>query len=242
MRNVAQWNPQYHQYILSLDPIAYWIQDEKQGAVAHDMVTARDAGAQNGAYTGVTLGQPGIGDGRTSPYYDGLNDYTDVFTAALAAAFNASAGTMHFWARVAGAGVWTDGIGRWLIRFSVNNNNRVEVLRTAGNNQLRFRYEANTVDNTLLTVGLGGIIDWFSAAITWDTVADEVRCYTQGIQFGATLNGLGGWLGAINLGLIGALTAVPTFIWLGYLAHVALYGRALTPAQILRLYEQGVGQ
>ena len=38
-----------------------------------DMIDA--VAAHNGTYTGVTLGQPGIGDGLTCPLFDGANDY-----------------------------------------------------------------------------------------------------------------------------------------------------------------------
>ena len=107
----ARWTPQYYQKVLSYDPIAYWMMDEKQGAVSYDMVTARNTGARNGAYTGVTLGQPGIGDGNTSPLFDGANDFTNIYSASFNAAFNGAEGTLGIWMRVFNVAVWTDGTG-----------------------------------------------------------------------------------------------------------------------------------
>ncbi|GAI14148.1 unnamed protein product, partial [marine sediment metagenome] len=76
----------YDDKVLGMDPIAYWPLSETSGLVANCLVNP----AQNGVYTGVTLGQPGIGDGNTAPYFDGTNDYVDVLTAAFIAAYNGS--------------------------------------------------------------------------------------------------------------------------------------------------------
>jgi len=46
-------------------PIAYWILGEAAGAAAACQINA----AQDGAYTAVTLGQAGIGDGSTAALF-----------------------------------------------------------------------------------------------------------------------------------------------------------------------------
>ncbi|MFV1969356.1 MAG: hypothetical protein ACC628_28375, partial [Pirellulaceae bacterium] len=52
---------------------------EASGSISDDLSPQ----GNDGAYTGVTLGQPGIGDGRTCPLFDGANDYNNIYSAAL---------------------------------------------------------------------------------------------------------------------------------------------------------------
>ncbi len=54
------FNRQYFRKVLSHRPIAYWPLWEASGSVAFDLA----GNALHGAYTGVTLGQVGVGDGR----------------------------------------------------------------------------------------------------------------------------------------------------------------------------------
>jgi len=226
---------QYHQKVLALDQIAYWIQDEKVGTVSYDWVRRRQGSDQDGAYTGVTLGEPGIGDGRTSPFFDGVNDFNNIFGATLQGRFNGSEGTVMAWARVANAGVWTDGTTRQTIILQVNGNNTIQMRRPAANNQLRFTYTAGGV---LLTNTVASTTtDWFSIAMSWSATADEVVMYFNGASF-STLNGLGVWAGLLNVNsvVIGAANLVPAQPWHGYIAHGAIWDQALTPLAIESLY------
>lgn len=233
----ALWTPQYYQKVLALDPVAYWMLDEKSGTVAYDLVSGRVAGAQNGAYTGVTLGQPGIGDGRTGPFYDGTNDYTNAYSAALAAAFNGAEGTVMIWSRVANAGAWTDGNERRHLTLLADGNNYILVRKAVANNTLQWFYNAGAVFKGF-TVGGYATTDFFQTAITWSATADEVSVYYNGALAAATLNGLGVWAGALNaiFTVIGAADLVPTSSWNGGLAHCAVWDRPLPLAEIAALY------
>src|SRR3990172_10333685 len=101
--------------------LAYWMQAEGSGAVALDT----SGNSRTGAYTGVDLGQAGIGDGKTCPWFDGANDYNNVYTTSLRDAFNGSEGTVAIWAKVNSAAVWTDGANRIIFRLRVDGNNYV---------------------------------------------------------------------------------------------------------------------
>ena len=232
----SRWNVQYMQRVLATDPIAYWMQDEKQGLVSYDMVTARSDAARNGAYTGVTLGQPGIGDGRTSPRFDGANDFDDVFTPSFQAAFNGNAGTFTAWMRVFNVGVWTDGAGRAVVTFRVDGNNEVHIVSAAVNNQLVLRYRSGGVSQVTTLAGQV-FTDWAQVGITWDKAVDEVRTYLRGIQQGPTLNGLGVWAGNLNAGTtcIGSFNNGAILPWNGWLQHPVTWDYALTPAEMLSL-------
>jgi len=221
----------YYKKVLSYGPFAYWPLWEPSGAVAQCLVNP----LQNGTHVGVTLGQPGIGDGRTCPYYDGVNDYTYCHTAALAAAFNGAEGTIMAWMR-ADAGTWTDAARRACFFFRADGNNYVEARQDIGNNTMRFNYCA------------GGVLDWvsvnpyselgfFQVAMTWSASADELRCFLGGTQRGATQVGLGIWAGALaaNYQTFGAASTTPTDPWKGYGAHGVVWTKALPPAAIANL-------
>lgn len=234
------WNPQYHQIILATDPIAYWPQDEKQGAIAYDWVRRRQGSDQDGVYTGVTLGQPGIGDGRTSPFFDGVNDFNDTFTAAFQGRFDGSEGTMMAWARVFNVGVWTDSISRFMMRLELDAGIYIHIAKRGVNNQLQFIRRGGGVISIVDDAGHAET-DWMHLAITWSESilpTGEMRAFFNGVQVGGTQVGLGAWIGNITLALIGALTVVPTNVWHGYIAHSAVFGRAVPPAEILHLYEE----
>ncbi len=237
--------PSYSERVLSYDPIAYWMLDEKQGSVAHCMVDS----AQNGAYTGVTLGQPGIGDGRTCPFFDGLTDFTNIYTVSFRDAFalyndptgllDESEGTVMIWAKVANVGAWTDGADRYLLNLYVDSANQIYLRKTSVNNHLYWHYEAG---NIVKNQGIAGVttIGWFALGITWSKstgASGEVRYYYNGVQPHAVENTLGVWVGNLSATrtIIGARDTTPAYLWHGWLSHCVVWGYALTPAQMLSL-------
>lgn len=225
----------YYQKVMGYGPLVYFPQWEAAGLVSDEIVNGWD-----GAYTGVTLGQPGIGDGNTAPFFDGANDYNNIFTAALQAAFDGGEGTAAIWARVANVGVWTDGVQRLAIALVVDGNNQVYMEKAVANNRLFWRYEANNVSEI---VTLDGVVtlDWFHMAITWSVSTPptgEVRAYFNGAQTGPTHVGLGAWAGVldVNQTLIGGYDRAPlSRLWHGWLAHGAVFTSALPPAAIADL-------
>jgi hypothetical protein len=188
--------------------------------------------AQNGVYTGVTLGEEGIGDGRTCPLFDGVNDYVNIFTTTFRDAFDEDEGSMMVWAKVADAGVWTDGVSRRALTVGVDGNNRVLLQKSVVANAFEYLYTAGGVSK--LRASTISSVDWNVFAITWSKSADEVRAYLAGTQQGTTLNGLGVWVGNLsaNTTVIGAGSTVPAAVFHGYLAHVAIWDRPLTLTEI----------
>jgi hypothetical protein len=217
----------YSAKVLSYSPIAYWPLNETSGTTAICQVNA----AQNGTYTGVTLGQPGIGDGNTAPFFDGANDYVNVQTAALAAAFNGAEGSISWWFKVYDAGVWTDGTFRYHVYGAADASNNVFYRRHTTNNWLTMWYRAGG------TISQQAIVPeqpttWTHIALTWSATDDAFKSYFAGVQAGPTISGLGIWAGPLADTVIGAGDLVPTSVWHGYLAHVAIYTSALSLATI----------
>ena len=79
--------------------------------------------------------------------------------------------------------------------------------------------------------------DWMHLGLTWSRVADQVKVFYNGAQSGATATGLNAWAGVVTNTqcLIGAASTAPTLVTSGTIAHVAVWNRALTPAEIAAL-------
>jgi hypothetical protein len=211
--------------------LAYWIMGEPSGGVALDS----SGNGRTGAYTGVTLGAAGIGDGQTSASFDGTTSFNNVFTASLQSAFNSAEGTIAIWAKVSAVGVWSDGVVRRFITLQVDANNRVYIEKVAGANTFGFNYIAGGTAKSRNRAT--STVAWFHVALTWSKSADQVIAYFNGVQEGATLIGLGVWVGSIvnTNSNIGANATTPTSVWSGFLAHAAVWNAPLSASQIASL-------
>lgn len=224
----------YIQKVLGYDPAAYWPLNETAGVVAICQVNP----AQNGTYVGVTLANDITPWGDPVPFFDGINDYVNIYSAMLAAAFSSAAGTMMAWAKVGAVGAWTDGSDRiaYALR-AAGFDNQTMLTKSFVNNQLTTWYEANTVTENI-DIGGQTSTDWFCMAHTWDTGADEYESFLNGAQQGATQDTLGVWAGALNANscCIGAYNTTPNDAWHGWLSNAILWDRVLSQTQIADLY------
>ncbi len=220
----------YYQKVKSYAPIAYWPLWETTGTVAYCLMNA----AQNGAYVGVTLGQPGIGDGAVAPRFDGVNDYVNVYSTTFRDAFNGSEGSIMIWIKAVNAAMWSDGLVHRPFYFAVNTDNRIYNQSLGANNMNRVYEAGNVIENR---IEAETSTDWICHVTTWSKTADEVNFYRNGV-FQQTFNTLGNWAGLLAAGsvLIGAGSTAPVVVWDGWLAHCAVWNRALPLAAIEDLY------
>lgn len=216
----------YTNKIKALGPIAYYPQAEPSGTTIGD----ESGNGRNGTYVGVTLGQPGIGDGRTAAGYDGATSYGNIYSASLAAAFDGAEGSIVTWQRSSG------GLSRCILRLQVDASNLVQLFSTTNANEVQFRYFAGGVVKQILdSSNVFGAL--FPIALTWSKSNDQMRAYAKGAQVGTTQTGLGTWVGALatTLCCIGASSTTPTASWLGSQSHTAIFNRALSAAEIASL-------
>jgi hypothetical protein len=214
-------SPRYYKKVLATRPLAYWPLWETEGSVAHDI----SGNGFHGSYVGVELGRPGIGDGRTAPLFDGVNDYGNIYTPALANAFNGAEGALLAWVRVANAGIWTDGWARRFVQIRCDLSNWVYFERTVANNQITLNYVAGGV-------GVGKAFttsspDWLFCAVTWSATADQFTACLNNVVDIQT--GLGVWAGVLDSTrcVLGAQNIIPSAVWLGYIAHCAYWDHVL---------------
>lgn len=212
--------------------------DETSGTtIVNDEGTA----ARDGTYSGVTVNSAaGPKDGANAPLWDATNDHGTLGNASFIAAWNGAEGSISFWFKASGAGVWTDGIARLLFSFAVDADNRVRVLKNAANGRIDFQREgATTVDEvTKLTVSTTA---WTNVVLTWSEAGDKFIVYWNGAQEGSTQTGLGTWSGSLDstLTTLGALSTVPTNVWDGHLAQFFVWTTPLTADDVTTLYDGG---
>ena len=231
---LPRWK-RYYRKVRRISPanlIGYWPMWEASGSVAYD----HSGQGNHGAYTGVTLGQPGIGDGRTSPLFDGVNDFNNIYSAALNADFNRDELTIACWAKVSGAGVWTDATERHLFRLCAATavNGQAVIRRNTSNNTIIFVREDSGATKTISQAGLS-TVNWFHVALTISVSQNLTAAYYAGVQVNTAAADT--WTDALasNRATIGAATTTPSAVWDGTLAHGLLYNRALPASDIARL-------
>lgn len=222
----------YTNKVKALGPIAYWPQAEPSGTTIVD----ESGNGRNGTYVGVTLGQPGIGDGRTAAGYDGVTSYGNIYSASLAGAWNGQELTISTGVRITDAGIWADVLSHRFVYISVDANNRVYLEKQGIPGNLLCAYVAG---GTLKAVSWasGSPTTWLHVAITASKTADQMKFYVNGAQVGTTQTGLGTWVGALasTLCCIGAQNTTPTNAHKGVAAHTAIFNRALSAAEIASL-------
>lgn len=225
-----QMRSQYRSRVLALGPLAYWPLSEPSGSTMTDV-----KGGYNGAYySGTTLGQPGIGDGLTSVLFNGTSGYAEVAGAsrtALGAAMSVAEFTIMAWLKVSGAGVWSDGLQRRQVYFGFNDevNDHFYFRKQTTVNLTRCGRAGTTtphiaIDHTTSTT------DWFHVCMTSSIAGNAVKFYFNGVQTGSTITGPQPILGSLGHVFFGSADGV--FFWSGNIAHVALFSRALSAAEV----------
>jgi hypothetical protein len=232
VRNKNFGGPLYTDLVLSLSPIAFWPFGEASGTTANDI----SGNGYNGTYAGVDLAQSGQG-GQTSVLFGGSGDSCNVYSAGLAGAFSAAAGSIALWCKVYEAAVWTDTAYRNLATFYVDANNNIQIYKGSTNNRLSWNHSAGGTGLTR-NKNDASSTDWMHLAITWSVAADQVIAYYNGAQYSTTATGLGTWAGALsnNNTAIGAFRVTTALqVWNGYAQYPALWNRALTPLEVAGL-------
>lgn len=211
--------------------VAYWRLNERFGTLVSDSSGAGCHAVSSGA----SWGAAGVGDGDTSVSLDGSNDLINLYSTSLRDAFDGAAGTLMVWAKVSGAGVWSDGAIRPIARLYADGNNYIYLFKdTDGTTKWRYRAGGVTEPiNKSITSA-----DWLCLALTWDKAADEMKAYYNGTQEGGTQTGLGTWAGSLasNYSVFGTDAASGgNYFWSGFLAHAALWDAALDDDQLVYL-------
>lgn len=210
--------------------IAHWPLDERTGANVRDT----SGNGYGGTPVAIATGFAGIGDGLCSPFFDGASAYVNIYSAALAAAFDSTQGTLFLWARMANVGVWSDGTTRSLASIYANSSNRIQLNKGSTAGRFYFTFVGSGVSSERSILSQSNE-DWVCWGLTWD--ASAVYGYKGGAQvtsagaatsWGATLPGA-------TTTCIGAVSTMPGQPSHGWTAHAGLCARALTAPEMAAL-------
>ena len=241
---------------VDVNTVGLWPMNEGFGSVAGDLSTNGNDGtisngswqtypdcrclvnsAQNGTYNGVTLASDRSGPfGTPAPFFDGVNDWADIYSASMAAAFDGNEGSISVWCKVYNSGVWTDGLDGVVFQLTNGAGDFILATKSSLNNSFYLNRRIGGVTDSKTISGMTRT-DWFHVAITWSVTADEAIFYYDGAQYGSVETGLATWVSALNSAycLIGAETKAPIKILNGWPGHAALFDRALGPGEIVEL-------
>jgi hypothetical protein len=219
--------------MLSMGPIAAFQINDSGGTT----MTDTSGNGRDGTYSGVTLGQNGIGDGQTVGLWDGTNDSGVMTTAGLASAFSFDEGAISLWGWPFNVGVWTDSTQRYFIRFYRDADNEINIVRRTSNNDIEFRREAGGATKTEIIGGLSfttptNIIMCWSRAGGGVCGAQETKYYINGAQVGSTETAISAQSGSGLTAWIGDGNGLGFGCFYGYIGHVYLFDRPLTATEI----------
>lgn len=182
--------------------VELWPQNEQSGTVSRGIVNG-----YNGAYGGLTLGQPG------APGFDGTSVLStttseiNIYSAGLLAALNMKEGEFHILVNLP-ASYWSDGVARYALTLQADVNNNARIYKAAGNN-LTWRY---TAGGTAKEVNVSGAAfqpsSWFWLGMAWSFAGGFMKPMMNGAQVLPTVTGVGEFAGALisTATLLGALT------------------------------------
>ena len=220
--------------------LAYWPVSEAAGSTLDNY---EGTAARDGSVTGVTLAQTGIGDGLTSGYWDGANDYGNVYSASLSGVFSFDEGTLGLWANFDD---WACASDRGVVAFrSVDDVNQKQVGITKLNSVKRLYFlrrntsgEAKQVDS-----GVQVLSGWHHLGLTWSVTSGLLTAYIDGVSVGTPQSGLTAmtWTGLKDTGCSlgsnwgnSASGVVP-----GKLAHLLVCDTAVSGATMLAIATVG---
>jgi hypothetical protein len=221
---------QYHCKCLSTEPddlIAYWPLWEASGEVMAEDISGHDC---HGVYTGVTLGQPGIGDGKTSALFDGATSFVNIYTTELNALFDGDELTMLIWNKHASEAAWSDGIFRRMINIEGDGDGEASINKSSTASLMQATLEATGSSN--ITKSSGGIY-FVPNILVASKSGNYFRYYRSGLLVGQVAYPAGAWAADLNDTncAIGARNLTPTQLYSGYLAHAAIWRTPLSDAQ-----------
>lgn len=207
-----------------------------QAFVLNDLAGTTIADASGKGNPGViaspTFGQPGMGDGRLSTSFDGLNSYINNYSASYAAQFNPLEHTLFAWVENLDWG----GSTRRVCYQSASASNRSYMQSSSGS--FAFVHTAGGV-----AAGVGTPVyttfpsDLVCIGMSVSKSNDRVRGYV-GDQLIGEVNALGVWAGALSATgcSVGAgLTTAPppNNAWKGRLCHWYVWNVELTTSEAL---------
>ncbi len=172
------------------------------------------------------------GENIYSLAFNGTDEYVDV--DGIANDLEVTKGTISVWVKIN----TTSTTGKiWECRVSSSTDNLFNLLYHAGTNQVRFTYKAGgTLRTAIFSDAIEGDNKWHNIVGTWDTSADEIKVYLDGVLKDTT-TGLGTWAGTPTISDIGQSTQDNAY-FNGNVAQLGIFTEVIPIAQLFKTLVQ----
>ena len=232
---VTLWGGGLADSIATIAPGAeVWPLDEVAGVTAYGRMRGLHL-----THSGTTLGAAVNPFGGAAAQWDGVTDLVSAVggqLTAIAALWNGDLYSIGGWAKVSGAGVWTDAAFRKAFTARADANNRGHYYKTSTVNQTLGVHVAAATNKTLTSTGLAGTTAWWFWLMSVNRAGNAQAMYEKPVGGSMVTTGpnvaLGAWAGALANFEIGADTVAGSQYWNGNLSHVFwVPGSALSAGQ-----------
>jgi hypothetical protein len=226
-------NYPYAQAVIAGAPLGYWRLNETNGNIAHDYVNGR-----NGIYNSVRLDQPGynpLDPDRSTRFGPGNNSYVGGIPLDFATSGSATF-SIEAWVRgnaqTTDAGIVTKGTGAGGEQFNLDTG--------AGGHAFRFFVRDGTGAERLANGTIAPNGNWQHVVGVCNQPAGQVILYVNGVSNASGTITAGSRLlastNAVTIGSRQSGTGAYDHQFNGSIDEVAIYGYALTAAQVQARY------
>ena len=209
-------------HLFGSDLLAYYMMAEPSGSDALDS----SGRGLTGAYTNVTLGAAGIGDGHTAAAFAGTGNL-NCYSAALNAVFPGDEGSIVMWSKMSAA-VWADATRRAWFFFLDNTSTFPYWFRKETDGVLSFM-----VYNDDCNLDLYSPEGFICLGFSWSQAGNYKKAYLNGILNASDVCAPD-WAGKnldANYTSFGGV-----YGYSGTLAHAMIIGRPVLAAEHLSIY------
>lgn len=169
--------------------------------------------------------------------YDGVNDFSNAYSAQLNSILPTGSKTFNIFVKINLAAL-TDGVSHTAFRIQIDGSNNLSLLKPTINNRFTLVMitpgGTSSVNITIPTVG------WHLFSIVYDSSAGSVSLYLDGVLQQAATTGMTDWVGNLTTtaNVLGAST-ISTVFWSGFLAHAWLENVAEPAERLLEAAKLG---
>ena len=213
--------------------VSYWKLDETTGTTAYDYL-----GTYDGTNYGATINQPGQVEKAYS--FDGVDDYVDC--GDITELNGVSAFTIVGWYK-------DNNIGVHNRHFDKGDGGSNDISGATYSNRLYIEV-GNLANTYAYWTGYSSEISadkWYHAAFVFDgsvsPATDRAKIYVNGVDRPLSFDGSSGNFPSTTADLSGysfTLSKISSHRWDGDMDEVAVFNRALSPSEILDLYDKGL--
>lgn len=157
--------------------------------------------------------------------FNGSTEYGNVTSIP---SIDIDVGTLSVWVKLD-----TGGTNMQVFKASVDSNNNIQIFHNHASNTINFQYKAGGTSKSFSTsFNHEGDDTWRHLLMTWDTTADELFAYINGVSVDDAKTGLGTWSGTIDNVYVARNTTASNSFYAGHIDELSLFNTVETAATI----------